>query len=72
MDVRRAAEKCVREGTMPNRQPRQRRAPRPIDELYLELIRSWSWHLRERGFSDEQVARLTYTKLLYISGDLRD
>ena len=48
-----------------------RRAPRPAEQRYRELIRTWGRRLRARGFADEQAARLIYTKLLYMRGSLR-
>ncbi len=48
-----------------------RRAPRPAEQRYRELIRTWGKRLRTRGFTDEQAARLIYTKLLYMRGSLR-
>ena len=58
-------------GSMDEQPKSGRGGPRPIGELYRELIRAWGRDLRARGFTDEQVARLVYTKLLFIRGRLR-
>ena len=47
------------------------RGPRLVEQHYGELIRTWGRRLRARGFTDEQAARLIYTKLLYVRGSLR-
>jgi hypothetical protein len=53
------------------RRPPRRDGSRSIEVLERALIRTWRVELQARGFTDEQAARLTMTKLLYLRRSLR-
>ena len=53
------------------RRPPGRDGARSRDGLERALIRTWRLELQARGFTDQQAARLIYTKLLYLRRSLR-